>query len=60
MILKEDEFLQLLHVILAKLWIHVLVIKLNETCYFVQIYILLLFEAQMVGLNTTFGCCKSF
>jgi hypothetical protein len=47
-LLHNDIKKKCLHIIPAKLWTLVLVVKLDETGYVVQIYIILPFEAQMV------------
>jgi hypothetical protein len=45
---KRNGFLQLLHAILAKLWVPILIVRLDKTIDLVQIYIVFLLEAQMV------------
>jgi hypothetical protein len=49
--------MQILHAIITRLWVHVLVVRLDKTYCLVQIYIIIFFEAQMVsfyGLNIVF------
>jgi hypothetical protein len=40
--------MQLLHVVLTTLWVPIMVVKFDKTCYVVQIDIILFLEIQMV------------